>query len=911
MEQSSPASTNATGETVFDGLPDIVPSHVVQAKKDDLFRQGVLQVVKPFYEARMAQAKADFMAKSQARKTLRQITATMDNLLRFLYQAVISRAQYQQKLLKSETTPFTLLATGGYGRQELFPFSDIDLLLLHETGSPELLESLAEPILYVLWDLGLKVGHAVRSTEEANSMLSDHTVLSSFLDARFVAGEESLYRSIRQKISRTPPMEAASYVEAKLGERDARHERMGDTRYILEPNIKDGKGGLRDLHSLYWIARYVYRIGKVEDLVEKRVLTRTECHRYVKARDFLFTVRLYLHFLSNRAEERLTFEMQRSIAQELGYRGKTANQSVERFMKHYFQIARDVGFITSVFCALLEEEQKYRPRFSLARWLTGPRRIDGIELDGSRLTLTSSRDLKDNPLLLLRIFRTAAREGLHIHPHALKLISRNLSLITPEFRENPEAIKIFLSILEDTKTGENCLRMMSDAGVLSRFIPDFGHIVGQMQFDMYHIYTVDQHTLRALGIVHGILEGKYHKDLPLATGVIKQVASLRVLYLAMLCHDIAKGRGGDHEKKGEAIALQYAHRFGFSQEESHLVGWLVREQMLFADVSFKRDLSDPATIHYFARAVQSPEKLRLLLVLTVADIRAVGPTVWNGWKGALMRELYRKTEHYLQTGSMPGFTAHSDLIEEMRALLPGWKEDQIKTHLENCPEEILHSWPASEHATIAKMTKTLGKEKKEFLLNLENDSAAGVTHLTFAGKDKIGLMADIAGAIALSGINILGARIATLKDGTAVQFWLLQTTNREPLQAELYEPLLSKNVEDIFSGKVNPSERFRKSGKSTGRKNMFNIKGQVFFENHQSATYTIVEVGGPDRVGLLYAICHAFQQERINIATAHINTYGAEAVDVFYIKDNFGFKITHAQRLTKLRQSILTAMATN
>ncbi len=905
------SSLPASGNVRFTDLPDVIPHSIVSAKKDELFRQGLLELVRLHFTEQRIKIEREFMAHRQVNEALKAHTELMDNIILWLYEAAMARARQQHRLSKGRDQSFAIIATGGYGRQELFPHSDIDLLIVHELSSPELLEQLTEPLLYVLWDLGLKVGQAVRNIEEARQSMSDHTILSSMLDARFLAGDESLFirlwEDYRQGIG---PVEAIAFVDAKLSERDARHIKMGDTRYILEPNIKDGKGGLRDLHSLYWIARYVYHIGKMEDLVGRGVLTATEYKRFAKAIDFLFTVRMYLHYLAGRSEDRLTFEMQRSIAAALGYRGRTPNQAVERFMKHYFQIARDVGFLTSVFCAVLEEEQKYSPKFSLARWLTAGRRVDGFHVEGTRITIASPKEIQKHPERMMHLFYTAAREQLNIHPQALKTVSRNLKWLDAKFRAKPEAITLFRTILEDTKYGELTLRMMKEAGVLARFMPDFAKISGQMQFDMYHIYTVDEHTLTALGILYNIKENKHTKDLPLASRIIKQVESLRVLYLAMLCHDIAKGSGGKHEAKGEKIALAYAKQFGFTEEEQQLTGWLVKHQALFSDTAFKRDLSDPASIHYFAERVQSPEKLRLLLLLSVADIRAVGPTVWNGWKASLMRELFKKTESFLQTGALPSAPGERDAIQaEMKPLLPRWPQSRIDVYLANCPEEQLFSRTPAEHATIAALIHRIGTEKSEFALAFSTEAEESITQIVFAGSDRIGLMADIAGALAISGIYILGARIWTMKDGTAVQFWLVQNIDRQPLDESLYRPLLERTVTEIFSGRTTTEKQLEKRRKPARKSELFEVKGQVFFENHQSGTFTIAEVNGQDRQGVLHAICRALQEQRVNIASAHINTYGAEVVDVFYIKDNFGFKITHSQRLAQIRAAVLDAMA--
>src|SRR5690242_14129838 len=585
-----------------------------------------------------------------APRALREQCFLVDQLIRVLYDFVTTTVYPLANPTEGEK--LAIVATGGCGRGEMAPFSDVDLLFLLPYKQTPHTEQVIEFLLYLLWDLGLKVGQAVRSVADClRYAKADLTIRTALLEARYIWGERALYDELKQRFD-TEILRgtAAQFVEAKLAERDARHRRVGDSRYQLEPNVKEGKGGLRDLHTLFWIAKYAYRIDDVVKLVELGMLSAEESRRFERAQDFLWTVRCHLHYLAGRADERLTFDLQAEIGRRMGYTDHAGSRGVERFMKHYFLVAKDVGDLTRIFCAILEIDQKKKRRLSWLRWGAGRRRLEGFVLDGERLTIPSEDRSRANPAGLIRLFRVAQEQDIDTHPRALRAASRSLRLVDAKLRENPEANRLFLEILTSPKDPEKSLRRMNEAGVFGRFIPDFGRVVAQMQYDMYHVYTTDEHTLFAIGILHKLASGALKEDLPLATQLMETIVSRRALYLAALLHDIAKGRGGDHSVLGEKIALKLGPRLGLSAEETETVAWLVRWHLLMSNTAFKRDIGDQQTLAGFVERVQSPERLKLLLVLTVADIRAVGPKVWNGWKAALLRELYHRAIEVISGG---------------------------------------------------------------------------------------------------------------------------------------------------------------------------------------------------------------------------------------------------------------------
>src|SRR5437868_6055525 len=522
-----------------------------------------------------AEIRRRFETEGSAPRAVREQCFLVDQLIRALHDFVTGTVYPLANPTEGEK--LAIVAVGGYGRGEMAPFSDIDLLFLLPYKRTPHTEQVIEYLLYLLWDLGLKVGQAVRSVADClRYAKADLTIRTALLETRYIWGEQALFNELQQRFdSEILRGTAAQFVEAKLAERDARHIRVGDSRYQLEPNVKEGKGGLRDLHTLYWIAKYIYRVDDVSKLVELGVLSAEESQRFERAQTFLWTVRCHLHYLAGRAEERLTFDLQTEMGRRMGYTDHAGTRGVERFMKHYFLIAKEVGDLTRIFCAILEADQRHKRRLPWIRWGTGRRSLDGFVIDGERLTIPSEDFFKTDPVGLLRLFHVSQQHDLDIHPRALRAVTQSLRLIDGKLREEPEANRLFLEILASKKDPETALRRMNEAGVFGRFIPDFGRVVAQMQYDMYHVYTVDEHTLFAIGILHKVETGQLKEELPVATQIMPTIQSRRALYLATLLHDIAKGRGGDHSVLGEQVAYKLGPRLGLTAEETETVAWPV------------------------------------------------------------------------------------------------------------------------------------------------------------------------------------------------------------------------------------------------------------------------------------------------------------------------------------------------
>jgi [protein-PII] uridylyltransferase len=883
------------------------------ARSVDRQRPALLAVLKRILEDGRRQIQERFLSTNRGEECVREIADLADAIVAGLADFTATCAFPTAEASSSER--FAIAATGGYGRGELAPASDIDLLFLLPYKKAPRVEQMVEYMLYMLWDLGWKVGHAVRAVDECiRQARDDVTTRTSLLEARFLWGEGKLFSEMKRRFSKEVVTATTSaFIDAKLAERDARHQKMLDSRYVLEPNVKEGKGGLRDLQTLYWIAKYAYQVEDVSDLVSKKVLLKEEAQRFAKAHSLLLTVRCHLHYLSGRQEDRLTFDVQPDIARRLGYTDHAGTKGNERLMKHYFLVAKDVGDLTRILCAALEQDSRRPPRFGFLRRAFARSELEGFQLDAGRLNIRHERQFRDAPLDMIRLFHTAQAHDLDIHPNALRGLTRSLSQIGPKLREDPEANRLFLEMLTSLRDPEIALRRMNEAGVLGRFLPDFGRIVALMQFDMYHHFTVDEHTLFALGILHNIESGGLKDELPLQTQLFRTVNSRRALYVGLLCHDIAKGRGGDHSILGAKVAEKLGPRLGMTEEETETAAWLVRWHLAMSNTAFKMDLDDIKTIRDFVDLVQSPERLKLLLILTVADIRAVGPGRWNNWKGTLLRQLYQRSEDLMLSGTaVPEgqerrvMAARQAVAEELAEWPAGDVEAQL---LRGYPAY----WLAFDTSTLAHQARVIREaERAQAPLSIDTriDRARAVTEVTIYTADHPGLFSRLAGALALAGADIVDARIFTMTNGMALDVFSVQSANGGPFDAGDKLAKLSVLVGKALAGEVRLADELaRRKPSQPPRSGVFRIAPRVLIDNTASTAHTVIELNGRDRPGLLYALTRALTQLNLQIASAKISTYGNMAVDVFYVKDVFGLKITHAVKLAQIRTNLLDAMA--
>lgn len=875
------------------------------------FRSELLKIARGALEHGRAEVMRRFYADQHGIEAARALAHLMDQVIRVLHDATVSHVHVVANPTTSER--IGIVAVGGYGRAELAPYSDVDLLFLLPWKSTPHTEQVVEYLLYLLWDLGLKVGHSTRSVAEClRQAKADHTVRTALLEARWIWGDQALYADLRRGYEQEiQAQDVIGFIDAKLGERDERHRKLGDSRYLLEPNLKEGKGGLRDLHTLFWIAKYAYRVDEVPALVDKGVLSPEEVQGFNRAQDLLWTVRFYLHDIAGRGEERLTFDMQSAIGQRMGYTDHAGTRGVERFMKHYFLVAKDVGDLTRILCAALEAEHKKSTPPLLQRLRWRKRKVDGFTVESGRLTLPSPTVFRDDPVNLLRLFNAAQETGLDIHPAALKQITRDLRLVDNRLRRDPEANRLFLEVLASRKDPEHVLRRMSEVGLFGKFVPDFGRVVAQMQYDMYHVYTVDEHTIFALGILSRIERGELKGDHPVATEVMPSVASRRSLYVAVLLHDIAKGRGGDHSVLGAEIALKLGPRFGLAPEETETVAWLVRHHLLMSNTALRRDIDDPKTIADFVAQVQSPERLKLLLALTVADIRAVGPKVWNSWKATLLRELYHRAADEMSgsIGTSPKAARIGAARERLRGVLKEWDDDAFRAFAELIYPSFWLGLDVETQARHARLVRLAEREGHALTVDTQVDQARGVTNVTIYTADHPGLFSRIAGAIAVAGGNIVDARINTLASGMALDSFAIQDAAGGPFDRPDKLARLAVMVEQSLDGRLSPAAELRRPAPFAPATRTLGLPPRVLIDNAASAHHTLIEVNGRDRPGLLADLTRALTRQGVQIATARISTYGEKVVDVFYVKDVFGLKVEKEPKLKAIRAALLGVFA--
>lgn len=852
---------------------------------------------------------ARFQSGTPALPSRQSFAYLVDQIIRLVHDFTVNRVYRLPNPTAAEK--LSIVAVGGYGRGEMAPFSDVDLLFLFPYKQTPWGEQVVEYMLYLLWDLGLKVGHATRSVDECIRLsLSDVTIRTAILEQRWIWGDQELAAQLKTRFQTDVVAKTgADFIEKKLAERDERHRRMGDSRYVVEPNVKEGKGGLRDLHTLVWINKYLYGIEDSSDLVARGLLLPEEQRSFAQAMEFLWTVRIHLHYLANRPEERLTFDMQVEIAKAMGYADRPGRSDVERFMKKYYLVAKEVGDLTRIFAAALEEShKKQKPLAAIRAKIKRPKKIDGFDIAGGRVNIGSADMFEKQPVKMLRLFHLAQQEGLDVHPEALRLVRRNLKLIDSRLRNDAEANGLFMDMLCSVQDPETTLRRLNEAGVFGRFVPDFGRVVAQTQHDMYHTYTVDEHTIRAIGILSRIESGALKEDHPLSVNVIKEVLSRRVLYVAVLLHDIAKGRGGDHSILGEKVADKLGPRFGLTAAETETVGWLVRWHLAMSATAFKRDIADPKTVVDFAQLVQSPERLRLLLCLTVADIRAVGPTIWNGWKGQLLRELYYRAEEYL-SGGFSGRRREERIAEtkeKVRAQLTDWPKAEIDRLLKRHYENYWYSSDVEMILRHARLMREADAGNRTLTTAMRSDTFRSVTEFTLYAPDHPGLFARVAGAMAAAGANIVDAKIFTTNDGMALDSFYIQDMEGGAFDKQDRIKKLNTAIERALAGdlKLRSAIAPEKPGLPS-RTRVFKVAPRVLIDNQASNRYTVVEVNGRDRPGFLYDVTRGLYDLNLTIGSAHIATYGERAVDVFYLQDLTGMKLTDKRRLQQIEKHLM------
>jgi [protein-PII] uridylyltransferase len=831
---------------------------------------AVAAVLRETWEAARARAGRRLEAGGEGVEVARLYCSAADELLIALWRVTTETLYPAHNPTAAER--LSLIAVGGYGRGVLAPYSDLDLLFLRPWKSSPRTEQVIEFMLHILWDLGLKVGQSARSIDEGLSLAKgDMTIRTTLLEARYLAGDAALAQEFEQKfqalVARADPR---AFIAAKLEERDVRHQKTGAVRYRVEPNVKDGKGGLRDLNTLFWIARALAPESPLGARVLDDLLTARERRTFEEAFDFLWRTRAHLHRVAGRAEEKLTFDLQPEVARRMGWHGRGDEPAVERFMRRYFLNARDVGALTRAMSAKLEARHQKRT-MSLSRLIPGRRRnlgVEGFIEEAGRLSVTGAEVFAQAPEKLLYLFRVADQHDLDLHPDAFSAVTRSLSLVTPSLRRDPEATRAFLDILAQGQRPYRVLTLMNETGLLGRFLPEWGRIVGQTQFNMYHAYTVDEHTLQAIGIINDIWRGKLKADHPTATEIVHRIDDFEALMLAMLLHDVGKGGDRGQLEDGAIAARRACDRLGLDPRRTEFVVWLVLNHLALSDYAQKRDVSDPATVRAFADLVGDPERLRTLLVLTVADIRAVGPGVWNEWKGQLMRALFKRAE----------------------AVFRG--------------EDLSRVEPLDDHAELIARAGARGAAAEALMTAPAAETDRAATRVAIAATDRSGLFADLARALAEAGADVVGARVATAPDGTALDVFELQDGAGAPYgQAEPRRlTRLIAGLEAAALGKGGTAGL--PTPAPNPRRAAFDVRPTVIIDLDETPGAAVVEVSGADRPGLLADLARTLADHRLSIRSAHIAGFGERAVDAFYVTDGKGQTPKAGRGLERLRRDL-------
>ena len=837
--------------------------------------------------------------------TARLLCAVQDEVISALYDYTTTHVIRARNPTEAER--IAVVATGGYGRGVMAPSSDTDLLFLRAYKVSPHTESVIEYMLYAMWDMGLKVGHAFRTPQDCVKLAAeDVTIKTSMLDARFICGDEALATDMFELFQREAVKgKDAQFIADKLAERDARHARHGDARYVVEPNLKEGKGGLRDLQTLYWITKHMYGGRTLEDVMQNGPFTPHEYAIFIRAAKFLWTVRCHLHFVTGRPEERLGFDLQPEIASRMGYRDRGEQQGVERFMKRYFLIAKDVGSLTRILAAKLEADHKKKPE-GLRRFLPirAPQALKekGFIIDNNRINTVDEDVMASDPLNMLRLFTIARREGKDIHPDALTALTRNLRAMNDRVRETPEARQLVLeSIMGGDRPGQ-VLRWMNESGLLGRVMPEFGGIVAQTQFNMYHHYTVDEHTIRAVEYISDMEHGR-GETIKLVSELFPLLENRRALYMAMLLHDTGKGKG-DQQIEGMKTSLRACQRLGLPEAESELVAWLVGHHLEMSETAQKRDISDPRTVAKFADLVGSLERLRLLYILTVADIKAVGPAVWNAWKGQLLADLYNNTAAALRGGR----TDEAGVLAELEARAERRREALID-RVGKVPALMLEMetayWTGFDLDDLAWQARVLNDGQEVVAHRYLADG--GAVAMIVSGADRTGLFADLAGTLARLGANVVSAQVFTSNRGRIVDIFMLQDASKgafaagdAPRMERLEKAMRDALADNAIKGEVN--------ARAGRREAAFLVQPSVQIRDDLSADYTVIDIAGRNRPGLLHEVADVLADMKLSIHSAHVGSYGERVFDAFYVQNARGQKMGTKARKDTLKERLLAVL---
>ena len=831
----------------------------------------------------MARAVSNY---SSPREFLRQHSDLVDGLVRMAFQ----KAQSQVS-----APSVCLIAVGGYGRAELAPYSDVDLLLLYSSSKKEDLPPLVEKILYPLWDLGLEVSCSSRSINECLKMAqSDLPIKTGLIDGRYLDGEYEFFRKLYSLFTKNVlHRKVQKFAEALAKDLYLRNQKYEDPAYALEPNIKEGEGGLRDFQIGRWIIRAKYKTDRWDS-----ILFPDHSRMLEKSLQFLWAVRNQLHLLSGRRQDHLTFELQEKIAPILGLSPGT--EGIEEMMRQYHLSAQRISnFVNDILERALHEPSWVKKAFF---FLQRKKIDDNFGMAYGELHLFDPVTFKRDPSQLMTLFKHCQTYRTHMDFRTEEAVMEALPFVDDRFRTSEGVNQAFLSILRKGDGVDTLLKKMHELGLLSRYIPEFSEIEGKVHYDLYHVHPVDIHSILAVEELGKLRGGLYQKDYPLLSSLIREIENPEILFLTTLLHDIGKGTDGDHSLIGQEMVKQIGERMGLPAEGRELIGFLVNHHLFMIETALRRDLHDEQVISRFANEVQNVDQLKMLYLLTFADIKAVGPEAWTSWKSTLLMELFLKASHFFERGAVAGpFLRRDEMIQKLHASL---SQEIISEYAEQLPDRYLSCYSAEEIARHIGMARSIEKELLFVEWKVEKEVQAKVTICT---KDRYGLFSKITGSMFLNRLNILEAQIHTWGNGIALDtFWVIDATRNVDWRLQQFK----KDLEEILGEKVSLRDLLSKRKELNGikQKVMPRVPQEVKINNLDSDFYTIVEVTGEDRLGILYEVTQALTEHGCDIHFARISTLGNRIVDVFYIQDEWGEKIKEKNMTDQLKRTVFSRL---
>ncbi|MDQ7003612.1 MAG: [protein-PII] uridylyltransferase [Ghiorsea sp.] len=788
-----------------------------------------------------------------------------------------------QNVAPESSKHIAFVAVGGYGRGELAPQSDWDIWFILPENATEQMNDDIQSFMYVMWDMSAKIGHAVRSVKETISHIKeDWNSATTAQEMRLLCGKASLFNHFSQETSIFFKKQRKKFVEAKLQEHQWRHERTGDSAFMMEPDIKECKGGLRDVQSVFWIAKAWFEADNLDALVTEGHISQREIHDLLMAQDFLWRCRVGLHLQTKRPNDRLSFEQQAALAESMGYQPVEHLPAVDGLMKDYFGQAGRIARVSSLILQDINEHMN-------ESFFIITRNIDNdFTLTGNKVGIRHKNVFKDNPLNLLRIFNIGQEDHRQLSNAALRQIREDERyLMNDAFRANPEAHRLFMRILKHPRNVSWALKAMKDTGVLGGFVPAFYKVVGLGQFNQYHAYTVDEHTLHAIGEARNMIHGDRKLRLPLAQEVFHRLKRPELLYLALLFHDIAKGMAGDHSENGEVLAQEFCTSIGLIEDASNLVAWLVRMHLTMAVTSQRFDLSDPEVIQTFADKVGSLERLNCLLCLTVADIAAVGPNVWNDWKGSLLNQLYHATRHALMGEKINPEVLEKQQQSRIRSTLQlSEKADLIEPVLKQLPNRFIAHFPPYQLVPIAELLADSGfmNNQADFAVGHFIDHERCDTMMMIAAKERPGLFVKLASVIAAGQINVVAAHAFSLGNDNILDVFHIQNREKQPL----VEPQDLERLQARIINMLQDEKPLEEPKQPHIRSNVLMERVPVRVRTLPLASFnqTAIEVTAADRTGLLASLSYEITHAGFSINGAAISSFGERIVDVFFIHDD-------------------------